>query len=754
MIRLTEPLQTKALSPIRTGSDVFENKLRGNYESMTARITPEEFLHMTAMPPEIYFGDGGVTQIFAQQNIEQKQNLNVEIVNQLLNRIWLSENQKLTYQDTVYISNVLRKIGVRDTKEFMHQVQEYRREQQTFRELLTGYMEHYHSLKEVSELLTKKEQEKKSEEKETPAFANQRYFLQQTIYDRLQTGAIYQTLANFYRGVEGVPQPIRREQAQMAEQESVSWQILLNRFQNDVFETQAPLLYHRENHYELGGDEVLQNEEHVLKEMNAAILLQQLRTIFEQEYYAVRLQQPQWVQYQNVICESAENTLKRFVEYHTSSQKRLEAKQYQENVKQVYEEEARLLTEVAEYADAYYQTEQKLEETENSLLQQVYEDYHYTSSQTKLFVEQNEEAAGPVSLEFLEPEEETERPLQPLRDEVIVHRIDQLENRTREHQRIMEELRQGEITRKNTTIDRVHAIQDTLQALENPQEVLEKYMNTQTQVEQTTKVLEERLEQVLPKETIEIFSKVAEYYQNPEAAIRNGDIILNPESLLQAEMTYVQREQAEKEEEEKGRPQPQQAYVQEPGIEQEVIRNLLQKEPGDRTAEAQNQLEKATVLHRQVDTQYENEISRIFHEAQQIPVVNEQTEQLLGTILHRWTKQQPGKTFVVTEPSGLPKASILHKTVERGLDEEVLEELFRKQQKLVEKQETVTQTVTEQHITNEQLRHVTEERMVEELQDINEEMKKNLQRQMGEISEQVYNRLEKRLQSERRRRGF
>lgn len=753
MIRLTEPLQTKTLSPILTGFDVFGNRLRGNYESMTARITPEEFLHMTAMPPEIYFADGGMTQVYANQNVTQQQNLNVEIVNQLLNRIWLSENQNLTYQDTVYISNALRKIGVRDTKEFMSEVRKYRKEQQTFRELLTGYMEHYDSLKEVSELLTKKEREKEDAPEAENAPVKQRYFLQQSIYDRLQTGAIYQTLANFYRGVEGDKQPIRREQAQMAEQESVSWQILLNRFQNDVFETQTPLLYYKENHYELGGDELLQNEEHILKEMNAAILLQMLRTIFEQENYAIRLQQPQWVQYQSVIFESAENSLKRFVEYHTSSQKRIEAKQYHENIRQIYEEEKNLLTEVAEYATAYEQSEKNLYETENSLLQQFYEDYHYDASQAEPFLEPGEEELEPARLEFLESDEPEERPEQPLRDEVIVHRIDQLENRTREHQRVINELRHEEMLQKNTTIDRVHAISDTLQALEDPQTVLEKYMNAQTHTEQTTKELSERLEQVLPKETIEIFSKVAEYYQNPEAAIRNGDVIVHPEALLQAEMTYVQREQEQQEGMDAAREQ-QMTYLPEQELQKSMTGDGRLSEPAERLVETQRLLEKTAVYHQQTELQYENEISRIFHEAQRIPVVNEETEQLLGTILHRWTKQQPGETAVHMEETILPPASILHKTVEQGLNEEILEQLLEKKQKLVEKQETVTQTVTQQHVTNEQIRHVTENRMVEELQDLNEEMKKNIQRQMGEISEQVYNRLEKRLQSERRRRGF
>ena len=98
--------------------------------------------------------------------------------------------------------------------------------------------------------------------------------------------------------------------------------------------------------------------------------------------------------------------------------------------------------------------------------------------------------------------------------------------------------------------------------------------------------------------------------------------------------------------------------------------------------------------------------------------------------------------------------SIVHKTVEQGLDEEMIEEMVKKHQVVTKQQDTVTKTVTEQHVTNEQIQHVVEERMVQNIQDINEEMKKNLQRQMGEISEQVYHRLEKRLQSERRRRGF
>lgn len=820
MIKLAAPIQTKTLSPILTGSDVLGNKIRGNYESMTSKITPEEFLHMTTMPPEYYFGDGGMTQIFAEQNISSQQNLNVEIVNQLLNRIQLSEHENLTYQDTVYIENALRKIGVQDTKEFMHEVRECRKDRETFRELLTGYIENYASLKEVAEFVREKEREEKPKQDDAAAKTEQRYFLQQEIYDRLQTGAIYQTLANFYRGVEGVPQPIRNEQAKMAEQEGVSWQILLNRLQNDVFQTETPLLYHTENHYELGGDEILKDEQTVLNEMSSAILLQMIRTVFEQEQHVFHTRNQKWAEYSSVIYDSAQNTLKRFVEYHTSELKRLEAKQYSDNRKQMYEEETNLITEISNYVSDYTDIHEQNLEEQRSMVHQVYENYDSTRneySMTQMFdggmeepaimeypelpVEDGQESQllreellthrmeeltkraeehtrdvdeirRQVETEHLTEtdlthvihdtaegeeklQETPEREPQPLRDEVIAHRINQITRREEEHRRVLDDIRREALTEKRSVIDRTHAIHDTLRALEHPEEVLEQYMNSETTVEHTDRVLEERLEKVLPKETIEIFSKVANYYQNPEAAVRNGDVIINPESVLQAEMTYLQQEQPEGESID-GRRKEEKLPTGEQFISNTVYQNNknIQMNLTQLSQEAKQPGMQVDEGYHPADIQYRTEIEQIFDEARKIPLVSEEKEEILGSMVNRFSKIRKGQDVSYTDYVETQPISIVHKTTEQGLDEEMVEELIRKNQTVSQKQETVTQTVTEQHVTNEQIKHVVEERMVQNIQDINEEMKRSLQRQMGEISEQVYNRLEKRLQSERRRRGF
>lgn len=885
MIKLAAPLQTKTLSPILTGSDVLGNKIRGNYESMTSKITPEEFLHMTTMPPEYYFGDGGMTQIFAEQNISSQQNLNVEIVNQLLNRIQLSENENLTYQDTVYIENALRKIGVQDTKEFMHEVRECRKDRETFRELLTGYIANYESLKEVAEFVREKEREETPKQEGAPAKTEQRYFLQQKIYDRLQTGAIYQTLANFYRGVEGVPQPIRNEQAKTAEQEGVSWQILLNRFQNDIFQTETPLLYHSENHYELGGDEILKDEQTVLNEMSSAILLQMIRTVFEQEQHVFHTRNQKWAEYSSVIYDSAQNTLKRFVEYHTSELKRLEAKQYSENRKQMYEEETNLITEISNYVSDYTAIHEQNLEEQRSMVHKVYENYDSTRNEYSMMQMPDGEMEEPAVMEYPElpvedgqeslllreelltqrmeelakREEERsrvideikrlvetkhltekdlthvihdrdvlneileeadkqdspklrdevitrrlnemirreeehrfvvdeiqrevtskrqtetdlthvihdtawdeeglgetpEREPQPLRDEVIAHRIDQITKREEEHRRVLDDIRREARTEKRSVIDRTHAIHDTLRALEHPEEVLEQYMNSETTVEHTDRVLEERLEKVLPKETIEIFSKVANYYQNPEAAVRNGDVIINPESVLQAEMTYIQQEQPEGESIDGSRKE-EKLPAGEQFISNTVYQNNknIQMKLTQLSKEAEQSGMMAGELYHPADTQYKTEIERIFDEAGQIPTMNEEKEEILGSLVNRFTKIKKGQDVSYMDYVEAQPVSIVHKTMEQGLDEEIVEEMIKKHQVVTKQQDTVTKTVTEQHVTNEQIQHVVEERMVQNIQDINEEMKKSLQRQMGEISEQVYHRLEKRLQSERRRRGF
>ena len=97
-------------------------RMQANYGLMNLSIRKEELLHITSQPAEIYFADSENFQILTNINNQNNQEIRLDVINNLMNRILVSQTENFTYQDTVYISTILRKLGIRDEKIFMKQV--------------------------------------------------------------------------------------------------------------------------------------------------------------------------------------------------------------------------------------------------------------------------------------------------------------------------------------------------------------------------------------------------------------------------------------------------------------------------------------------------------------------------------------------------------------------------------------------------------------------------------------------------------
>ena len=89
-----------------------EEKIRGNYNWLNGSIRREELLHLTASSPEIYFEEGGTTNVLTEINNQSKQEFRLDVINNLMNRILLYHTDNFSYQDSVYISNVLRQLVI------------------------------------------------------------------------------------------------------------------------------------------------------------------------------------------------------------------------------------------------------------------------------------------------------------------------------------------------------------------------------------------------------------------------------------------------------------------------------------------------------------------------------------------------------------------------------------------------------------------------------------------------------------------
>ena len=105
------------------------------------------------------------------------------------------------------------------------------------------------------------------------------------------------------------------------------------------------------------------------------------------------------------------------------------------------------------------------------------------------------------------------------------------------------------------------------------------------------------------------------------------------------------------------------------------------------------------------------------------------------------------------EAGRMASARIVHRTPEQPFSEELLELLEQRRTTEV-KQEEVTNTVTQEKVSQTELNTIRQQVVERTAEDIGEIVNRTLARQIGTISEKVYGQMERRLQSERARRGW
>ena len=203
MLTIKEPISLRAQRPIGTLREDMSQRVQANYGLMNMPIRKEELLHITSESPEIYFGEGDSIQIFNHIKNENQQELRLDVINNLINRIMVSQTDNFTYQDTVYVSSVLRKLGIRDEKTFMKQVFALQNEHKETRQLLKTYENNQEILRTLFNQQTQQQllHEKESEHTIHTEETKERYFLHDKIFNRLGTGQIYQDMRAFTKGI-------------------------------------------------------------------------------------------------------------------------------------------------------------------------------------------------------------------------------------------------------------------------------------------------------------------------------------------------------------------------------------------------------------------------------------------------------------------------------------------------------------------------------------------------------------------------
>ena len=835
MLTLKAPIQLHIGKGLAVDTDTFGERIRGNYNILGERYTPKDLLFLMTAPPELPEETGGMTTLVTQQNRVDIRSVTMDVVNNVVNRILLDGTQQFTYQDQVYITSVLNRLGITDVQQFMQQVRQLRSENENTVQLTRLYRSH------VEKILQRQAEgedapalpiPQRGEKEDDSLRQDPRVAMSMEILQRLDTTRIYETVHSFQRNWISPENYFQHNEFRMAEQLRFSNAISLAEIKQQVYQQPQLHLRHHLNQYETNVLlETPRDEEAVLSQAAAAALITAVDNTVTEVLNRPAYRQEQWVQIQNAVWQTAENTISRFETYHSQYQLPAEAERPDPQVAWNY-----YLQELQEYQTLYQKVYPRAAEHGRMIglppmtRQQMV--HLIRMEEGDRILQELESHQHPVQSETLLRELQTVRELQGRPAEPPAARLVFREGtRTEETERV-QELRTHE--RDSVTQERLR-MQETLQALRESRSTETVRTETERPVVMTPRRADEprpeltveesylleqhdtllqKLQQEQPRptaetvvEALEQFRTVRETENAPEQTER--PVTMTPrEAEMQAPELLVEEinridqrnrtvlqtlQQAARRREEPvlSGPDVQRTMrdalraLEEPGSvlreihtrqETELVHSdhtpqeealLRQADPATRLvyekimayqkdpegALAQGLIRAANMGALQAELKRASQETPLQLEHPEPPAQAEQQLPEQSEVMLEQFRSRPARQLRQDVPVRTPDAvRFVHKQVTNEVTEELLEQL--QQQRTQNTVRTVTeQETTQQTIHQVDVRQMEHQVVTQTTEDITELVNRTLSRQMKTISDQVYRQMEKRLQSERNRRG-
>ena len=664
MLTIREPIRLKTGRPIQGIRQDMAARIEANYGLMNLAIRKEELLHITSQPAEIYFADSENFQILTNINSKNKQEVRLEVINNLMNRILVAQTENFTYQDIVYISNVLRKLGIRDEKTFMKQVFELQNEHKETKQLLQSYEKNQEVLKQ----LIRSEAEPSNpeiREQQTITEQERRYYIHDEIFKRLETGKIYQDMRQFSKTYLHESLEINPGEMQMAEQTRLAQNFLLQNIKNEVTGKTTPLQYVHNNRYEYLQEITDEMTVEMEEQISAAVLLNLAEQSYMLRQNQVEENNHYWYSIARSLFETSENTWKRY-EANLMERRQYSTQMIQmlEEVNQAKHQEGDMIsTIVEEYHQNIQQWNERNEIRQNLLMQKnVLEDksqeinisegsYYMTQDELELTLRKEEEE---------EAVEETQITVEQLQKQLEIYNQKNYEN-----YRKITEIERQQKNIKDRKVNRRRARMDALRALEDPGEVLMEYLTSENKdpVVEMREKTQTQIYELFSEETKEIYRQFLARNTSENHAFLEH-IMARPEELKLPE------------------------------------RELIEKE--------------------------------IKRQQEELTVVN--------TVVQKEVRRQ--------------QVELVHKVEEQLLNEELLEEIRQQNQKSIKTEQTEETTIQNKAEVHQVVQDYINRVQTNRVEDIEEIVQQSVKRQLSNLSEQVYGKLEKKLQTERKRRGY
>jgi len=324
MLKLKAPIQLHTVKSLCTTSNSFGERIRGNYSLLGAHFAPKDLLFLLTAPPELPEDIGGMTTLVSQQSNVDMSSITVDVINNVVNRIMLDGTSNFTYQDQVYISNVLNRLGITNTEQFMTQVRRLRVENENTVHMTKLYRA---ELSNILQQISRGESDvslpvthKEHTSEDVKANEDPRITMCMNILTRLGTSQIYETVHSFQQNQTRSDNFFTRNEMRLSEQLRFSNAIELSEIKKQMLSYPEINLTHHINQYET--DILLEapkDEEAVLSQAAVAALVSTIDNTVTEVINRPQLRSDTWVNISNAIRQSAENTLTRFESYHSES---------------------------------------------------------------------------------------------------------------------------------------------------------------------------------------------------------------------------------------------------------------------------------------------------------------------------------------------------------------------------------------------------------------------------------------------------
>ena len=321
MLTIKAPIQLHIAQSLTGNADAFGQRIRGNYSLMGAHFGAKDLLFLMTAPPELPEDLGGMTTLVNQQSNVNVRSVTMDVVNNVVNRILLDGTEQFTYQDQVYLTTVLNRLGITNAQTFLDQVRQLRLENESTVHLTRLYraeLAHILQRQAAGEPAPALPLPAPAGEEENPSTQDPRVTLCLDILNRLDAANTVQILHAFQRSWSGGVNVFRNQEFRLSEQLRVQNALALTQVQQRLYEQPNLHLTYHQNAYETGAvSEVPADEEQVLSQAAAAALVSAVDHTVVQVLNRPELRQEQWIQIQNALWQTAENTLARFESYHS-----------------------------------------------------------------------------------------------------------------------------------------------------------------------------------------------------------------------------------------------------------------------------------------------------------------------------------------------------------------------------------------------------------------------------------------------------